>query len=306
MILLNKKMEVIMKISKQLRTDITGYLFIGPNIIIFLLFTIIPIIFSLIISFSNWDYTQGFSNINFNMGMNYVNMWKDEWFIKSLINTVVYSATLVPITVFLALIISVLVDKYVIGKTPVKLALFMPYISNIVAISIVWVVMYSPYGPITQFLKSIGIKNPPQWLGDTHWALAGIIIMSIWAGIGYAVLIYTSAIQSLPEELYEAAKIDGANGIQRFTKITIPMLSPTTFFLITTTLIGSFQVFGQIYIMTKGGPGTSTHVLVYYIYTSAFTFFKMGYAASMSWILFIILFLVTIVQWKFQDKWVNY
>jgi len=295
-----------MKISKQLRTDITGYLFIGPNIIVFLLFTIIPIIFSLIISFSNWDYTQGFSNINFNMGMNYVNMWKDEWFIKSLINTVVYSATLVPITVFLALIISVLVDKYVIGKTPVKLALFMPYISNIVAISIVWVVMYSPYGPITQFLKSIGVKNPPQWLGDTHWALAGIIIMSIWAGIGYAVLIYTSAIQSLPEELYEAAKIDGANGIQRFTKITIPMLSPTTFFLITTTLIGSFQVFGQIYIMTKGGPGTSTHVLVYYIYTSAFTFFKMGYAASMSWILFIILFLVTIVQWKFQDKWVNY
>jgi multiple sugar transport system permease protein len=299
-------MEVIMKISKQLRTDITGYLFIAPNIIVFLLFTIIPIIFSLIISFSNWDYTQGFSNINFNKGMNYINMWKDEWFTKSLINTVVYSVTLVPITVFVALIISVLVDRYVIGKTPVKLALFMPYISNIVAVSIVWVVMYSPYGPITQFFKSIGIKNPPQWLGDPNWSLLAIIIMSIWAGIGYAVLIYTSAIQSLPEELYEAAKIDGATGLQRFIKITIPMLSPTTFFLITTTLIGSFQVFGQIYIMTKGGPGTSTHVLVYYIYTSAFTFFKMGYAASMSWILFIILFLVTIVQWKFQEKWVNY
>jgi len=295
-----------MKISKQLRTDITGYLFIGPNIIVFLLFTIIPIIFSFVISFSNWDYTQGFSNINFNNGMNYINMWKDEWFTKSLINTVVYSITLVPITVFLALVISVLVDKYVIGKTPVKLALFMPYISNIVAISIVWVVMYSPYGPITQFLKSIGIKNPPQWVGDYHWALPGIIIMSIWAGIGYAVLIYTSSIQSLPEELYEAAQLDGASGLQQFTKITIPLLSPTTFFLITTTLIGSFQVFGQIYIMTKGGPGTSTHVLVYYIYTSAFTFFKMGYAASMSWILFIILFVVTIVQWKFQDKWVNY
>lgn len=295
-----------MKISKQLRTDVTGYLFIAPNIIVFLLFTIIPIIFSLVISFSDWDYTQGFSNINFNLGMNYINMWKDEWFVKSLINTVVYAVSLVPITVFLALIISVLVDKYVIGKTPVKLALFMPYISNIVAISIVWVVMYSPYGPITQFIKSMGIKNPPQWLGDPNWALTGIIIMSIWAGIGYAVMIYTSAIQSLPEELYEAAQLDGANGLQQFFKITVPLLSPTTFFLVTTTLIGSFQVFGQIYIMTKGGPGTSTHVLVYYIYTSAFTFFKMGYAASMSWILFIILFLVTIVQWKFQDKWVNY
>ena len=250
-----------MKISKQLRTDITGYLFIGPNIIVFLLFTIIPIIFSLIISFSNWDYTQGFSNINFNKGMNYINMWKDEWFTKSLINTIVYSVSLVPITVFIALIMSVLVDKYVIGKAPVKLALFMPYISNIVAISIVWVVMYSPYGPITQFLKSIGIKNPPQWLGDPHWSLPAIIIMSIWAGIGYAVLIYTSAIQSLPEELYEAAQIDGATGLQQFIKITIPMLSPTTFFLVTTTLIGSFQVFGQIYIMTKGGPGTSTQCI---------------------------------------------
>lgn len=295
-----------MKISKQLRTDITGYLFLGPNIIVFLLFTIIPIIFSFIISFSNWDYTQGFSNINFNKGMNYINMWKDNWFTQSLINTVIYSASLVPITIFLALIISVLVDKYVIGKTPVKLALFMPYISNIVAISIVWVVMYSPYGPITQLLKSIGIKNPPEWLGDFHWALPAIIIMSIWAGIGYCVLIYTSAIQALPEELYEAAKLDGASGFQQFINITIPMLSPTTFFLVTTTLIGSFQVFGQIYIMTKGGPGTSTHVLVYYIYTSAFSFFKMGYAASMSWILFIILFLVTIIQWKYQDKWVNY
>lgn len=295
-----------MKISKQLRTDITGYLFIAPNIIVFLLFTIIPIIFSLVISFSDWDYTQGFSNINFNKGMNYINMWKDEWFTKSLINTLVYSLSLVPITVFFALIISVLVDRYVIGKTPVKLALFMPYISNIVAISIVWVVMYFPYGPITQFLKSIGIKNPPLWLGDYNWALPAIIIMSVWAGIGYAVIIYTSAIQSLPDELYEAAQLDGANGLQQFLKITVPLLSPTTFFLITTTLIGSFQVFGQIYIMTKGGPGTSTHVLVYYIYTSAFTFFKMGYAASMSWILFIILFVVTIVQWKFQDKWVNY
>lgn len=295
-----------MKLSKQLRTDLTGYLFIAPNLIIFLLFTIIPIIFSLVISFSNWDYTQGFSNINFNWGMNYITMWKDEWFIKSLINTLIYSATLVPITVFLALIISVLIDKYVIAKTCTKLAMFMPYISNIVAISIVWVIMYSPFGPITQFLKAIGIKNPPQWLGDPKYALTALIIMSVWAGVGYAVMIYTSAIQALPEELYEAAQIDGANPIQQFFNITMPMLSPTTFFLVTTTLIGSFQVFGQIYIMTKGGPGTSTHVLVYYIYTSAFTFFKMGYAASMSWILFIILFIVTIVQWKYQDKWVNY
>lgn len=184
--------------------------------------------------------------------------------------------------------------------------MFLPYISNIVAVSIVWVMMYSPWGPFTQLIKALGIKNPPQWLGDPNWALPAIMIMTIWANIGYSIMIYTSAIQGLPKEAYEAASIDGANGFQQFWYLTINFLSPTTFFLVITTVISSFQVFAPIQIMSRGGPGSSSNVLVYYIYTSAFSFYKMGYASAMSWILFIVLFLITLVQWHGQKKWVSY
>ncbi len=295
-----------MKMNKQLKTDITGYTFILPNILGFLVFTLFPIVFSFIISFTDWDYTKGLGNWNFNWGANFVEMWKDKWFTSSLINTALYAIAVVPVTVFAAMVIAVIIDKFCFAKTPLRLAMFMPYISNIVAVAIVWVMMYSPWGPFTQLVKHLGVENPPQWLGDYNWALIAIIIMSIWSGVGYAVMIYTSAIQALPQDVYEAADVDGANQITKFFKLTVPFLSPTTFFLVITSLISSFQVFAQIQIMTRGGPGTSTHVLVYYIYTSAFSFYRMGYAASMSWVLFIILFIITIIQWQGQKKWVNY
>ncbi len=292
--------------SRQLRTDLTGYAFIAPNVLGFTLFTLVPMVISLIISFTDWDYTQGFGNWTFNGGANYLEMWSDTWFVDSLVNTIVFAIGVVPITIFLALVLAVVIDKFCFGKLPIRLAMFMPYISNVVAIAIVWVMMYSPWGPFTQMVKSLGIENPPQWLGDHDWALPAIIIMQIWAGVGYAMMIYTSSITGLPKDIYEAADIDGANEITKFFKITIPFLSPTTFFLVITTFISSFQIFAPIQIMTRGGPGTSTHVLVYYIYTTAFTFYRMGYAASMSWILFIILFMITIVQWTGQKKWVSY
>jgi multiple sugar transport system permease protein len=200
----------------------------------------------------------------------------------------------------------VVIDRHCYGAVPIRLAMFMPKISNIVAISIVWVMMYSPWGPVSQFLKFIGIKNPPQFLGDYFWALPAITFMMIWSGIGYAVMIYSSTIQGLPREVYEAADIDGAGEITKFFRITVPFLSPTTFFLVITMLISSFQVFAPIQLMTRGGPGSSSSVLVYYIYTSAFTFYRMGYAASMSWLLFILLFIITLVQWKYQKRWVYY
>jgi len=203
-------------------------------------------------------------------------------------------------------VLAVIIDRYCFAKTPVRLALFMPYISNIVAVSIVWVMMYSPWGPFTQMVKMFGVKNPPQWLGDYKWSLPAVIIMTVWSGIGYAVMIYTSALQNLPKDVYEAADIDGASELRKFFKLTIPFLSPTTFFLVTTTLISSFQVFAPIQLMTRGGPGSSSSVLVYYIYTSAFSFYKMGYASSMSWILFLLLFTVTLIQWKNQQRWVSY
>ena len=295
-----------MKLSKQLKTDLTGYAFILPNIIGVCLFTLFPIVFSLIISFTNWDYTKGFGNWEFIGFQNFIEMWKDKWFTDSLINTVVFAAVVVPVTVFLALALSVIIDKFCFAKLPIRLAMFMPYISNVVAVAIVWVMMYSPWGPFTQLTQALGVENPPQWLGDQKWALAAIILMTVWSNVGYAIMIYTSAIQGLPQDVYEAADMDGAGEVRKFFKLTVPFLSPTTFFLVITTFITSFQVFAPIQIMTRGGPGTATHVLVYYIYTSAFTFYRMGYASAMSWILFLLLFAVTMIQWQGQKKWVSY
>ncbi|WP_246240927.1 carbohydrate ABC transporter permease [Anaerocolumna sedimenticola] len=295
-----------MKLSRQTKKDIAGYVFILPNLIGVLLFTFIPIVYSLIISFTDWDFTKGFGNWNWVGFKNFLDIWKDKWFVDSLKNTIIFAVCVVLFTLVTAIILAVVIDRFCFAKTPIRLALFMPYISNVVAVAIVWVMMYSPWGPFTQFVKSMGVKNPPQWLGDYKWALPAVIIMTVWGGIGYAVMIYTSAIQGLPKDVYEAAEVDGAGEITKFLKLTIPFLSPTTFFLIITTLISSFQVFAPIQLMTRGGPGSSSSVLVYYIYQSAFSFYKMGYASAMSWILFILLFIVTLIQWKNQKKWVSY
>lgn len=294
------------KTRRQLKTDIIGYTFILPNVIGMLLFTLIPMAFSLLVSFTDWNFIQGFGNWNFIGIKNFVEMWEDNWFVSSLINTVIMAFTCVPITIGLALILAVLIDSFCFVRLPIRLAMFMPYISNVVAVAIVWVMMYSPAGPFTQMVKMFGVDNPPQWLGDYTWALPAVILMLIWSNIGYCVMIYTSAIQGLPKDVYEAADIDGAGEIKKFFKLTVPFLSPTTFFLIITLFINVFQVFAQVQIMTQGGPGTSTNVLVYYIYTSAFNYYDMGYAAAMSWILFSILLIITLIQWKGQKKWVSY
>ena len=299
-------MYLKLKLSRQAKTDLSGYTFILPNILGMLIFTVFPLLFSLFISFTDWDFTQGIGNWDFNFGMNYIEMWKDEWFTSSLFNTILYSLAVVPISIFLSLILAVILESYCFAKVPMKLAMFMPYISNIVAVAIVWVMMYSPWGPFTLMVKALGWENPPAWLGDYNWALVAVIIMSIWSSIGYNILIYSSAIQGLPQDVYEAADVDGANEITKFFKITVPSLTPTTFFLVITTLITSFQVFAPIQIMTRGGPGTSTSVLVYYIYTAGFSFFRMGYASAIAWILFLLLLIVTLIQWRGQKKWVSY
>ncbi len=295
-----------MKLSRKAKRNMAGYTFILPNLIGVILFTFIPIVYSLIISFTNWDFTKGFGNWNWVGFKNFVDIWSDKWFVDSLKNTIVFAVVVVVFTLIIALVLAVVIDRFCYAKTPIRLALFMPYISNVVAVAIVWVMMYSSWGPFTQMVKKLGVDNPPQWLGDYKWSLPSVIIMTIWGGIGYAVMIYTSAIQGLPRDVYEAAEVDGAGEIRKFFALTVPFLSPTTFFLVVTTLISSFQVFAPIQLMTRGGPGSSSSVLVYYIYQSAFSFYKMGYASAMSWILFILLFIVTMIQWKQQKKWVSY
>lgn len=291
-----------MRLAHNKRDKLTPYLFIAPNFICVLLFMLIPIIFSLFISGFSWNYAQGFGNWEFVGLENFTKMWKDQWFIDSFVNTFVYSFSVVALTIVISIVCAELLDKCTYKNGPIRLAIFLPYISNVVAISAVWTMMYSSYGPINELLKLLGVENPPAWLADYNWSMPAMIIVSVWCNIGYNVLIYYGGIKAIPNDYYEAAQLDGANGIKQFFNITIPFLRPTTFFLVISDLIGSFQVFGQIMVMTKGGPGTSTHVLSYYIYTTAFKFYDMGYASAISWVLFAIILVITIIQWKGQEK----
>ncbi|GLC79939.1 carbohydrate ABC transporter permease [Lacrimispora brassicae] len=292
--------------KRKILRNLEGYLFIAPSYLLMLVFSAFPILFSFYISFSEWDMISGFDNIKLIGVKNYVVMWSDIWFRQSLINNLVYTLVVVPVTLVLALLLAVFINDYVIGKKLVRLGVFLPHITNIVAISMIWSMLYSKEGPIGHGARMFGIENVPNFLADKQWALPSIMVMMIWLSLGYCTLIYIGGLQSVPEDLYEAAKIDGASWWICLTRITIPMISPTTFFLLTTQVINSFKVFGPIQMMTQGGPVRATTVLVYYIYTAAFEFYKFGYASAMAMVLFAIILILTIIQWQKQKQWVNY
>jgi multiple sugar transport system permease protein len=162
--------------------------------------------------------------------------------------------------------------------------------------------MYSSYGPFTQMMRGLGWENPPRFLANYDWALPAVMLVSVWSSLGYRVFIYSAAIQGLPHDLYEAADIDGANGVEKFRYITVPLLSPTTFFLTITGIIASFKVFGTVNVMTSGGPGSSTYTLVYYVYKCGFTYYRMGYGSAVAVILFIMLLIITLIQWHHNER----
>ena len=278
------------------RENVAAYLFLAPLLVNFVIFVAIPIVFSLILCFVEWEAVGGMGLINMEfVGLdNLRKVLADPWFKPSLINTVVFAAFTVPTVVVLGLVIAALLSRYVRFKRLIKTSLFIPYISSIVASAIVWQTIFHPsYGPITLLLQSLGIEQTPYWFADARWALPLVIIFSIWREIGYVVLVYTAGIEAVSEELYEAASIDGATGIQQFFNITVPLVKPTTIFLVTIQLIGSFKVFDVIEVLTQGGPGTSTSVMAYYIYRSAFRYFEMSSASVAAWIVFIIVFAIT-------------
>jgi len=222
-------------------------------------------------------------------------------------NSLIFTVATVLIGIALSLVLAVVIGRLVFFKDAVKAMLFMPYISSTVAISIVWMILLQPtYGPVNQFLRSLGIQNTPNWLFDVHWALPSLIAMYIWQNLGYNIVVYIAGLSSISRELYEAAEVDGASGIRQFFSITIPMVSPTTFFLVIMGIINSFKVFDQVQVLTQGGPGTSSSVLALFIYREAFQNYHMGTASAAAWVMFIIIFIVTVIQWQGQRKWVTF
>jgi multiple sugar transport system permease protein len=283
---------------------LTAYGFLLPNSIGFLAFTLIPIGAAGGLCFVKWDFATPMQFVGLR---NFAKLFRDDGFLISLVNTVYYAAVSVPLTMILALGLALLLHQKLKGIKWFRTIYFFPYISSNVAVAVVWCMLYHPtMGPINQFIRMFGVPNPPGWINSIVWAMPAVILMSVWKQVGYYMIIYLAGLQAIPGYLYEAATIDGANGWTKFRHITLPMLSPATFMVGILLVINSFKVFDQIVIMTDGGPGRATNVLVYYLYQQAFQYFKFGYASAMAMVLFLLVLGVTVIQFKMEDKWVNY
>lgn len=293
--------------SKKARKDFfTGMGFILPSLLGFLIFTFIPVVISLCLSFTSWNFMEGIEGIKFNGLANYIRLFSDEWFLNSYKNNIIFTAVTVPVLIALGLVMATIINKYIYGGGVVRTMIFIPYIASVVAVCTVWMVLLQPsYGPVNEFFRSIGIANPPGWLANFKWSLPSIMIIYVWQQVGYYSIVFLAGLKGLPEDVYEAAKVDGASSIRQFFSLTVPLISPTTFFLTIMGIIGSFKVFDQISVLTQGGPGSSSSVMAYYVYRTAFDYFEMGYANTLAWALFVLVFIVTLVQWKMQAKFSN-
>lgn len=286
------------------RETLAAYGFLLPNLIGFLIFTLLPVVAALLISLTDWNLLQPPKWVGLK---NFVTLAQDPLFRKVLGNTAIYVLGTVPVQMILALLVAMALNQGLPGTLFFRAAFFMPVVTSAVAIALVWRWIYNAdFGVLNSFLYMLGVSDPPNWLTSTRWALPSVMIMSVWQQIGFSMVLFLAGLQGVPEHLYEAARIDGAGPFQRFLFITVPMLTPTTFFVFVINIINSFQVFDQAFIMTGGGPANATNTIVYNIYQNAFQFFKMGYAAAMAWVLFAIIFIVTVVQFRFQSRWVHY
>lgn len=291
----------------RLQEQRLGYLFIFPFAAGFLIFQAVPAVISFVLSTTNMHFLSDTSNLKFIGLQNFIELFQDDEAMSALGRSFLYSVIYVPVIVLFGLLLATLINSRIYARGAIRTALFMPYISNMVAIAIVWsVILDYRDGPINHILRNLGIGNPPMWLMGEHTALLTIVLIAAWQGVGLYMVTYLAALQNVPRELYESAKLDGAGSFQRFRKITVPMISPTTFFLIITAIINSFQNFGIIQVLTQGGPGEASTTMAISVYKASFVQYRMGYATAQAVVLFILILIFTIIQWKGQKWWVNY
>ena len=296
------------------KNTLIAYSFLAPNFIGFVVFTLIPVIFSFALAFMDWG---GGANITFVGLDNFRYIFKDFSFTKSnlgiaLKNTVFYTAMTVPLTLLCSLGLALILNKAVKGAKFFRAVFFFPYVASLVAICVCWNFLLMKNGPVNQILNAIGFSMKKSWTSSRDLAIWAIIIVSVWRNAGYYMVMYLAGLQGVPGELYEAATIDGANAWQKFTYVTMPMLTPTTFFNSIMMVISCFKIYDVVAIMTQGGPGRSTKMLVTYIFELSFggegiaTSAQYGVASAVSMVLLAIVLLVTFVQFRGEKKWVNY
>ncbi len=281
-----------------------AYWFMLPTLIIILGFRVIPILYSFILAFFNWDLLSPAKFAGFR---NFKILFHDPLFWKSIWNTLYFTGVSVPLNILFSMSIALLLNQKIKGMDTYRVIYFVPVITSINAVSIVWKLIYNPnFGLANKVLGAMGLPGQ-RWLLDPKWAMLSIIIMSVWKTLGYNVIIFLTGLKNIPTHLYEAATVDGANRWHQFRHITWPLLSPVTFFILVMSIIGSFQVFAQIYMMTPGGgPMNSTTTIVFYLYKVGFGDFHFGYAAAIAFELFIMIFVMTLIQKLVVEKRVHY
>lgn len=281
-----------------------GYAFISPMLIGFTIFVLVPIVATFYISFCDYSLLRGMKFVGWK---NYINIFtKDKTFIAAVKNTVEFTLLLIPLNMVLCLGLAVLLYKNMKGIGFFRTMIFTPYVTNIVSWALVWKFMLQNDGGFINMVLNIFGLQGTNWLYTPHLVIPIVVIVTLFKGFGMNTIIFIGALQEVPEMYYEAAALDGATKWQQFKKITLPMISPTILLIIIITMIGSLKVFSQVKVLTNGGPGTASYVMVYYIYQKAFKMNQFGYGAALSVILFIVIMALTVIQWNLRTRWIHY
>ena len=279
---------------------LTYALFLGPSLAGVAVFLVAPILASLGLSFASWDLLTPPRFVGL---QNFRRLAGDVEFWAALRHTLTFLGGYIPLVMAGGLLVAVALNSYMPARNFFRAVYFLPVVTSWVAVALVWKWLLNPvYGLVNNSLSYAGIQGPP-WLFDPSWAMFAVILTSVWKDVGFVMVILLAGLQGIPREYYEASSIDGAAGPQQLLHITIPLLAPALFFALSISLINSFQVFDQVYVMTGGGPAGATTVLVERIVKNAFSFSRMGYASAMSWLLFVLIFLTTFAISRLQRRW---
>lgn len=285
------------------RDRLSGYAFIAPQMIGYTIFLAIPVLLVFWYSLFDWHILRGTAPF---VGLdNYRGVLEDPLFSTVLRNTFIFSVGLVPFNLVLALTLAIILNQRLAGRTVFRTLFFAPVVVSLVAWAIVWQFLLQADGGVNLALRSIGVEGP-NWLWESQWAMPAVITVQVFKNVGLNMVLFLAALQSVPAQIQDAARVDGAGPFNTFRRITLPMITPTILLVSIITVIGSFQVFATIVILTGGGPGNATNVLVYHIYQQAFQRYVAGYASAGAVILFVIVMILTVVQWRLRKRWVFY
>jgi multiple sugar transport system permease protein len=300
--IVTRRRKVVSRRRRRVQDALVAYSFIAPNFLGFAVFTLGPILFAFVLAFMHWD---GSNAMTFAGLDNFWRLFEDKAFIAAFWNTIIYTVVSVPATLACALGLAILLNQKILGRDFFRTAMFFPYVASRGAVAVVRNTLFNPVmGPVNKLLYTLGLdpKDMPGWAADRHWAMVTVILFGVWKSMGYFMVIYLAGLQGINSELYEAADLDGANAWQKFLYVTVPQLGPTTFFVTVMLTIQSFKVFDQIYMITQGGPGTSTLVLVYHIYNEAFVSWDLGYSSMIALVLFFLVLGITVIQFRRQKE----